>query len=144
VSAQHVAAARLSPVLEVPEVTEPVSALTPATPSTIELHPSESAPPAAAAPATTSSSSQPSPATLQLMSAHSLLPHPSPVCLDRAADVAKGAGALTAAATALAVSGTAGPVGAFIGASMLFGAVLAQYYNCEVAAAESRAKAPPK
>jgi hypothetical protein len=85
--------------------------------------------------------SSPGLATQQLVSANSLVPKISPECVDRAADLAKGAGGLAAAAGALIASGTAGPVGLFIGASMIFGAVLAQYHNCEVDAAARRAKA---
>lgn len=119
-------------------MTEPVGASTRVTDPNIDIDPSPP-PKSSLGPAP-----GPTPATLQLMSAHSLLPKPSSQCVDRAVDVVKGAGTLTAAAGALAMSGAAAPVAAFIGASMIFGAVLAQYYNCEVDAAESRAKPKPK
>src|ERR1041384_193942 len=124
-------------------MTEPIGPATRPPDPPIEIDTAEGGPPAAASAPRTAGPppSMPTPATLQLMSSHSLLPRPSPQCIDRAADLAKGAGGLTVAATALAVSGTAGPVGAFIGASMIFGAVFAQYYNCEVDAAEKRAAA---
>jgi hypothetical protein len=128
-------------------VTEPVGASTRARDPSIAIDTAQGAPPPSAPapkPVSPPTSSGPTPATRQLMSAHSLLPKPSIECIDRAADVAKGAGGLALAAGALAASGAAGPVGAFIGASMIFGAVLAQYYNCEVAAAARRDEPKPK
>lgn len=129
-------------------MTEPVGASTRATNPSIDVDTVHGVPPPTTAGPPSTSASPPAPgptaATLQLMSAHSLQLKPSPQCVDRAADVAKGAGGLAVAAGALIASGAAGPVGAFIGASMIFGAVVAQYYNCELDAAESRAKAKPK
>ena len=72
----------------------------------------------------------------------SLLPKPSSECVPQATDVAKGGGLLVAAGAALLASGTLGPVGAFIGASMVFAATLASYKNCEdVVAEEAQSKA---
>lgn len=129
-------------------MTEPVGASTRATDPPIDVDTAHAVPPPTVSSASPAAGhappAGPSAATLQLMSAHSRLTMPSPQCVDRAVDVVKGAGGLAAAAGALAASGAAGPVGAFIGASMIFGAVLAQYYNCELDAAESRAKTKSK
>ncbi len=127
-------------------MTEPVGASTYTSSPPIDAAPvgaSPSKPPPA--PTTDSPrSSGPTLATLQLMSSHSLLPKPAPECIDRAVDVVKGAAGLVAAAGALAASGAAGPVGASIGASVIFGAVLAQYHNCEVAPAAKHDQPKPK
>jgi hypothetical protein len=129
-------------------VTEPVGASTRAPDPPIDVVTAHGVPPPTHPPAGPTAGGAPPPgpsaATLQLMSAHARSTLPSPQCIDRAADVAKGAGGLVVAAGALAASGAAGPVGAFIGASMIFGAVLAQFYNCEVDAAQSRAKTTAK
>lgn len=83
----------------------------------------------------------PSQSVVQLIRGHSLLPHPSPSCVDQAADAIKGAGLLGGAAAALLASGTLVPVIGFISASAFFGAALAKYTNCEEDAAKQ--KPPP-
>jgi len=124
-------------------VTEPVGAMNRATTTPSEPDAASSPPPARPA-QSAPTAPVPNPATHQLVSSHSLLPHPSLECVDSAADAVKGAGGLVVAASTLAASGTAIPVVGFIGASIIFGAVLARYYNCEVEAAQSRAKAGVK
>lgn len=93
-------------------------------------------PVAASPPASTTGS----PAVARLVSEHSLLPRVSPECTDRAAELAKASAQLVIAAGALAAAGTIAPVALFIGASMAFGASLAQYRNCENDAADAREK----
>jgi hypothetical protein len=85
-----------------------------------------------------------SPAVIQLVASHSLLPAPSAACLNQAADAVKGAGMLSVAAAALLASGTLGPVVGFIGASVVFAAGLAKYKNCEDEAAENKQAPKPK
>ena len=91
-------------------------------------------------------SAQLSPPVIELTAAHSLGPKlVAPECLDKAGEAAKAGGMVIATGAGLLASATVGPIVAFIGASMAFGAALAQYQNCEDdVAARAKSKAPPK